>query len=134
MLIKFIRKITYFFQYRKILLENEQFLAQKYGLNIDLFLRFWTVLDFNDAPEEIIKQYGKGILEIEYKKYIQSLNTDLSKLGLLDLVSEYHLKNLPPNRLGITFGYSGFNTKRTLLNISLICLLTIIGIIGLLLI
>jgi len=115
MIVKTYRKIKYFLQYRKILLENEQFLASKFGLNIDIFLRFWTVLDFNDAPEEVIKQYGKGIMEIEYKKYIQLLNADLSKLGILDLTSEYHLKNLPPNRLGITFGYSGFNTKNVLI-------------------
>ena len=106
---KLIKSIQLFNSYRKSIKINEKYLTEKYGLNIDLVDRLWTVIDLSDAPKDMIQQYGPALSEHEYKKFITNLMGDLPKLELNELVKIYELKKISTNKYGITLGFTQFN-------------------------
>jgi hypothetical protein len=106
---KLIRSLQLFKAYKKGIKINEQYLFEKYGLNIDLVDRLWTVMDLSDAPKEMIQQYGAALSDYEYNKYIKTLLSDLPRLELNELVNIYEVKKVDKNKFGITFGFSQFN-------------------------
>ena len=132
-MLKLFKSIKLFHVYLKSIKENEKYLAERYGLNIDKIGRLWTVLDLSDIPPEIVKQFGAGVKEMEYNKYITAFFADLYRLELEEFVKQYDLKNVSKTQLGITFGFSKFkNEYYYLAKWSIIGLLSIAAIITLL--
>lgn len=107
---KLIKSIKLFWAYRKNIRLNEKYLAEKYGLNIDLADRLWTVIDLSEAPKEMVQQYGPALSEFEFNKYMREFQADLPRLDLHELVKRYEVKRVDTNKYGITFGFSQFNS------------------------
>lgn len=106
---KLIKSLQLFKAYKKGIKLNQQYLLEKYGLNIDMVHRLWTVMDLSDAPSEMVQQYGSALSEYEYNKYIKNILADLPRLELNELVNIYEVKKVDKNKFGITFGFSQFN-------------------------
>jgi hypothetical protein len=102
--------VKYFLIYRKNILLNRVYLENKFGFNIDRVNRLWTVIDLTSIPKEVKEQLTDEALEVtEIKKYIQSVNDNLAKLNLDELVNMYDIKLIRKNMWGISFGFSMYN-------------------------
>jgi len=114
-MIKLYRAIKFFFVYRKNILKNRIYLEEKYGFNINLLYEMYTTITLTDAPKDLKEKYGKSFVELELKKFIALVNSDLPKLELDELVNIYEIKKIDNDNWGIAFGYALANNTRLIL-------------------
>lgn len=111
-MIKLFRTINLYFQYRKNIKINKEFLFNKYGLEYNGIYELYTTIVLTDAPEEMKQQYGSALADYEIKKYIKNFNNDLPKMDLEELVNIYEIKKINDDLYGIAFGFSLMSNKR----------------------
>jgi hypothetical protein len=130
-MIKFFRKIRLFNDYRRNVIANKKYLNEKFGLEVSWIYELYTTITLVDAPEDLKQKYGSALAEHEIKKYIESVNASLPKLGLEELVNVYEIKRLNKDNFGIAFGFSLYNNTKLMLlfigaAVALFSLLTLI--------
>lgn len=113
---KLFKAYNFFKIYKKNILKNETYLFNKYGLEINLWYELYTTIDLTDAPEDLIKNYGSALAEIEIKKYIKSIKNDSEKLELEELIDVYEIKKINNFNYGIAFGYKLMNNRTLIIS------------------
>lgn len=129
-MLKIYRIIKLFFLYRKQLLKNRKYLADKYGFEMNLFLEFYTTIILVDMPKELKDKFGSTAVDMEIKKFVKLVMDDLDKLELNELVKPYEIKKIDNDNYGIAFGYSFVNNKKIIL-LLILSAITILGLLGL---
>lgn len=102
--------IYYLYLYLKCIIKNQKLLGEKFGLNIDIYGRLFTIISFDHLSQDEYKTYGFGLIEKQIATYTVNLNLELEKLKVHDLVKIYDLKPIDDLNYGVTFGFSKFNT------------------------
>lgn len=114
-----------FFQYRKAIINNREYLLEKHGLEYNLFYELYTTIILTDAPKELKEQYGVALYEHEIKKYRLNFAQDCEKLDLNELIKIYEIKKINDDVFGIAFGYSLAKNKTIIISLILTILLLI---------
>ena len=133
-MIKFFKNRKFFRIYKKTILENKDYLFEKYGLEINFWYELYATINLTDAPDELKQKYGSSLSEYEIKKYIKSFNKDIIKLELEELIKRDEIKKIDNDNYGIAFNFSLASNKKIIIQNIAISVLTILTILGIILI
>jgi hypothetical protein len=118
-MIKLYRTVKFFFIYAKNLLKNRQYLVDKYGIDINYLLEFYTTIILTDAPQELKDKFGSAFAQTEVMKVRDMILNDMPKLDLNELVRVYEITKVDTDNYGIAFGFSLANNRTVIL--SMVC-------------
>jgi len=133
-MIKFFKNRKFFRIYKKTILENKEYLFEKYGLEINFWYELYATINLTDAPDELKQKYGSSLAEYEIKKYIKSFDNDIIKLELDELIKRTEIKKIDNDNYGIAFGFSLLPNKKLIIQNIVISALTVLTILGIILI
>lgn len=119
------KNLKLFFQYRKAIINNREYLLEKHGLEYNLFYELYTTIVLTDAPKELKEQYGAALYEHEIKKYRLNFAQDCEKLDLYELIKIYEIKKISDDVFGIAFGFSLIKNRTLILSLIITTLLLI---------
>jgi hypothetical protein len=116
MRISFFKKVSLYFTFRKILLNNEFELKTQFNARIDNVSRIYTVLN---VPKELIEEpYNLRTADIDNlsQKFIKEYSSNLSKYldskGLTELYTYYDSKKVDKYSYLLIFGFSLFESNK----------------------
>ncbi len=115
------KKLSFYFSYRRILLNNKKELKSVYNLRIDKVNRIYTVINI---PESVFEDpYNMRTADInkisepyilEYTKQITNL---LNNKGLTELFKLYDIQKIDKYSYLVIVGFSLFDTQKVAKNI-----------------
>lgn len=115
-MLKFFKKITLFFFYRRQVLASKEYLLQNFNARVDYIFRVYTVLNI---PKELIEEpYNfrssdiNNISQNYIKAYSNEIQNYLISVGLRELFDIYEVKKVDKFSYLLIFGYSLFNTRK----------------------
>ena len=112
--ISFIKKISIFSQFKKIIKSNSVELENKFNLRIDSAHRLYTVI--NVPPELIGEAFNIKKSDIDriadnfIREYSKELGTYLNSVGLNELYDFYDLKKVDKYSYLVVVGFSFFRS------------------------
>lgn len=109
----YFKKLKLFRAYKKNLKKNKEYLFNKYGLEYNLWYDLYSTMTFVDAPEELKLKLDFSFKELELKKYISSVKSDLEKLELNELVTLKEIIKIDSDNYGIGFGFALVSSNKT---------------------
>ena len=129
---KLYRKIKFFFLYRKVLKQNQEYLKSEFNLQLDWINRAYTVINIPpgliDEPYNIRKSDYDKLVDRFIGEYILEFGKWANTNGLRELVNVYENKRLSNTSILVVFGFSLFRLEKWSRNliISIPILITII--------
>lgn len=119
--IGFRKKLSLYFDYRKIIMGNRFDLERRLNIRIDMSNRLYTV--FNIPPDTFGENYNlrtsdiTKISEPYIQEYLRQLSKQLDSLGLKELYDVYDVRKVDKYSFLIIIGFSLFNTAKMYRNI-----------------
>lgn len=133
--ISIFKKISLYYEYKKILKKLEKQLSREFNIRIDRVARFYTVLnvpeDIFEEPYNIRKSDIDTIGQNFIKDYSKKISNFLDSNGLSELYDFYDIEKVDKYSYLLVFGFKFFNTQKFFRNIYLFWLPSIV-LIGLL--
>jgi hypothetical protein len=109
------KKILGYFKYRKMINDNFDVISNRYKFRYDrLYGRLYTVIGIDKDRQEVLKTYGYEYLDGEVKKFLTSLDTYFSSIGMIDSISISRVDSIDPVNVLIVLRYRYKNHQRVL--------------------
>ena len=118
--IGFWKKVSLYFTYRKILMDNKLDLEKRLNIRLDRTKRLYTVFNI---PPETFGEYNLRTSDIArvsepyIQEYLRQLSRQLDSLGLKELYDVYDVSKVDKYSFLIIIGFSLFNTTKIARNL-----------------
>jgi hypothetical protein len=118
--ISFWKKVSLYFTYRKILMDNKLDLEKRLNIRLDRTKRLYTVFNI---PPETFGEYNLRTSDIArvsepyIQEYLRQLSRQLDSLGLKELYDVYDVSKVDKYSFLIIIGFSLFNTTKIARNL-----------------
>ena len=112
-MIKLIKYLKLYKEYKINIRNNEEYLLKEYGLQRNFFNELSTTLTLIDAPKDLIDKFGMNVLvKKNITEFFEKIDKDSEKLELQELISLYEVKQLNEFDYGITIGFKPLKSRR----------------------
>jgi len=116
MKVSFLKKVSFYFSYRKILLSNKKEFENSYNLRIDRVNRLYTVMNIPESafgePYNLRTSDISKISEPILAQFTKQISELLEKKGLSELYRLYDIKKVDKFSFLIIIGFSLFDTDK----------------------